>query len=87
VCSVRMCCNSDRLVHVFGMPRRFSGRNVSTAFYLCGYAEARVKAKHPAEWSVVLRWTPERRYLPVGLSSEQETADMIGCVQRVLEVL
>jgi len=50
-------------------------------------AEARVKAKHPAEWSVVLRWTPERRYLPVGLSSQQETADMIACVQRLLEVL
>jgi len=49
--------------------------------------EARVKAKHPAEWSVVLRWTPERRYLPVGLSPAQETADMIACVQRLLEVL
>jgi hypothetical protein len=49
--------------------------------------EARVKAKHPAEWSVVLRWSPERRYLPVGLSSAQETADMIACVQRLLEVL
>jgi hypothetical protein len=49
--------------------------------------EARVKAKHPAEWSVVLRWTPERRYLPVGLSSAQETVDMIACVQRLLEVL
>ena len=49
--------------------------------------EARVKAEHPAEWSVVLRWTPERRYLPVGLSSAQETADMIACVKRLLEVL
>lgn len=58
-----------------GSPLRFSG------------VETRVKAKHPAEWSVVLRWTPERRYLPVGLSSAQETADMISCVQRLLEVL
>jgi hypothetical protein len=48
---------------------------------------ARVKAKHPAEWSVVLRWSPERRYLPVGFSSAVETADMISCVQRLLEVL
>ena len=48
---------------------------------------ALVKAKHPAEWSVVLRWTPERRYLPVGSSSAQETADMIACVQRIMEVL
>jgi|HubBroStandDraft_1064217.scaffolds.fasta_scaffold396929_1 hypothetical protein len=49
--------------------------------------EGRVKEKYPAEWSVVLRWTPERRHLPVGSSSVEETADTIACVQRIMEVL
>jgi hypothetical protein len=49
--------------------------------------EARVRAKRPAEWSVVLGWSPERRYQAVGLSSAQETTDMIESVRRLLELL
>ena len=49
--------------------------------------EGRVKAKHFAEWSVVLDWNPEKRYQVIGLLRPQQAADMLTCVQRLLEVL
>lgn len=49
--------------------------------------EARVKAAHLAEWSVVLGWNPEKRYQAIGQSTQQQAADMVTCVKRLLEVL
>ena len=49
--------------------------------------EGRVKAKQFAEWSVVLDWNPEKRYQVIGLLPPQHAADMLTCVQRLLEVL
>jgi HEPN domain-containing protein len=49
--------------------------------------EARVKAKHLADWSVVLGWNPETRYQAIGRSTAKQAADMVTCVRRLLEVL
>jgi HEPN domain-containing protein len=49
--------------------------------------EGRVKAKHLAEWSVVLKWHPEKRYQVIGLLHPQQAADMVTCVERLLEIL
>jgi hypothetical protein len=49
--------------------------------------EARVKAKHLAEWSAVLDWNPEKRYQPIGRSTQQQATDMVTSAKRFLEVL
>jgi HEPN domain-containing protein len=49
--------------------------------------EDRVKGKHIADWNVVLGWNPETRYQAIGPSSSQQTATMVSCVKRLLEVL
>jgi len=49
--------------------------------------EDRVRAKHTAEWSVVLDWNPEKRYQANRLSTEQQATNMVKCVERLLEVL
>jgi HEPN domain-containing protein len=47
----------------------------------------RVRAKHPVEWSVVLGWNPDKRYQAIGVSTAQQAAEMVKCVERLLEVL
>ena len=49
--------------------------------------EDRVKAKRMKEWSVVLVWNPEKRYQANRLSTAQQAANMVECVERLLEVL
>ena len=49
--------------------------------------EDRVRAKHAAEWSVVLDWNPEKRYQANRLSTAQQATNMVKCVERLLEVL
>jgi HEPN domain-containing protein len=49
--------------------------------------EARIKERYMAEWSVVVRWNPERRYQANRSPAGQEAADMIKCVERLLGVL
>jgi HEPN domain-containing protein len=49
--------------------------------------EGRVKAKYLAEWSEVLKWHPEKRYQSLGHSPPQQAADMVTCVERLLEIL
>jgi HEPN domain-containing protein len=49
--------------------------------------EARVKAKHLAEWSAVLDWNPEKRYQPIGKLTQQQATDMVTSAKRLLEVL
>jgi len=49
--------------------------------------EARVLAKHAAEWTVVRGWNPEQRYQAIGRMPPLQTANMVSCVKRLLEVL
>jgi len=39
------------------------------------------------EWSVVLGWNPDKRYQAIGVSTAQQAAEMVKCVERLLEVL
>jgi HEPN domain-containing protein len=61
--------------HNLGILLRFSG------------VEVRVKAKHMQEWSVARKWNPEQRYRANRMSTAQEAAEMVKCVERLLEVL
>jgi hypothetical protein len=49
--------------------------------------EDRVLAKHPVEWSFVLNWSPEKRYLETGSSTQQEAADMVTSAKKLLAAL
>ena len=49
--------------------------------------EARVRAKYLAEWSEVIKWTPEKRYQAVGQTSARQAADMVTSVERLLAIL
>lgn len=40
-----------------------------------------------AEWNVVVKWNPEKRYQATGQSTRREAANMVTSVIRVLEVL
>ena len=42
---------------------------------------------HAAAWTVVVRWDPESRYGKIGMWKQLETAEMLDCVERLLEVL
>ena len=49
--------------------------------------EGRVRAKHLADWSVVLEWNPEKRYQAIGQAIPKQVANMVTCVERLLGVL
>lgn len=49
--------------------------------------ERRVKEKHTTEWSVVSDWNPEKRYQLIGQSTLQQSAEMVSCATRLLDVL
>jgi hypothetical protein len=49
--------------------------------------EAPIQATRKKEWSVVVKWNPEKRYQPMGQSAAQEATDMVTSVIKVLEVL
>ncbi len=61
--------------HDLEMLLRFSG------------VEGKVQATRKKEWSVAVKWNPEKRYQAVGQSARQEAGDMVTSVMRVLEVL
>ena len=48
--------------------------------------EARVRAKNPKEWTRVVDWNPEKRYLPASVTA-QEAAEMIEYLEKVLRML
>ena len=50
-------------------------------------AEGRLKAKYLAEWSVVLKWNPEKRHQAIGLLQPQQAAEMVTHVERLLAIL
>ena len=41
--------------------------------------EGRVKAKHLADWSMVVKWNPEKRYQAIGRVPPQQAVDMVTC--------
>ena len=48
---------------------------------------ARVRAKYLPEWSVVLKWNPEKRYQKTGNSTQQDAADMETSAKKLLAAL
>ena len=59
--------------------KRFDG-----AFYLCGHA---VEVALKARICRTLEWNPEKRYQPIGKSTQQQATDMVMPAKRLLEVL
>lgn len=49
--------------------------------------EARVKSQQFADWSVVLKWNPEKRYQQIGASTPQQAADMVTSARSLLDTL
>ena len=49
--------------------------------------EPRVRTKYLNEWSAVLNWNPEKRYQSIGQITPQQTADMVMCAKKLLEIL
>ncbi len=48
--------------------------------------EGRVLAKHEEDWEAVAAWNPEMRYKANRVTSA-DAANMVNCVERLLEVL
>lgn len=46
-----------------------------------------IQRNHLTDWSVVLKWSPEQRYNPVGTKSLSDADEMIAATQRLLQVL
>lgn len=49
--------------------------------------EARVKAGHLPEWSLILDWDPERRYRPSGAWTAQKAGDIVAAAAILVGVL
>jgi HEPN domain-containing protein len=50
-------------------------------------AEARIKRRFMAEWSIVAMWEPDARYRRVGTASVADAADMIRAARSVVSAL
>jgi hypothetical protein len=50
-------------------------------------SEAKIKASHLAEWSIVAAWDPNVRYRTIGSASQQDAADMITATKTLLAAL
>jgi HEPN domain-containing protein len=59
--------------HDFATLLRFSG------------LESKIRRDVMTEWSVVVKWNPERRYQAIGSSTPEQTVDMLQCVERLLK--
>jgi HEPN domain-containing protein len=62
-------------VHELDMLLRLAGR------------EAKIRAAHSADWSVVAQWDPELRYQSIGTASRAVASSMISSTERLLKVL
>jgi HEPN domain-containing protein len=49
--------------------------------------EAKIKAGHLAEWSILAAWDPNSRYLRIGSASHLEAAAMIAATKTLLAAL
>jgi HEPN domain-containing protein len=50
-------------------------------------AEAKVRTKYFADWSVVLDWNPEKRYQQIGQSTSEQATNMVTCAKRLVDIL
>jgi HEPN domain-containing protein len=64
----------------------FRTHDLDRLLHLSG-AEPRIKARHLAEWSVVVRWDPEVRYRPIGSAGSQDARDMVTSATTILRAL
>jgi HEPN domain-containing protein len=53
---------------------------------ISGQAE-RITRRFLPEWGMVVRWNPERRYLPIGSTSRREAQDMLKAVEVIVRTL
>ena len=92
-CSLKArICNA---LHWSGFPStqkefsRFSSfrtHDLDTLLTLSG-REAKIKARHLAEWSEASQWQPEVRYNKIGQVTRREAMEMIRAVESLLTVL
>ncbi len=64
----------------------FRTHDLDTLLHLSA-SEAKVKAGHLAEWSIVAAWDPSTRYRTIGSASQQDAADMITATRTLLAAL
>lgn len=64
----------------------FKTHNLEVLLKLSG-VEARIKVKHFAEWSAVVRWNPEDRYKPGGTTTLAAAQDLVDAAALLLRVL
>lgn len=75
-----------------GYPSNFSGyqsfrtHDLVILLHLSG-AEAKIKSKYFAEWSVVATWRSEVRYRPIGSATAQDVVDMIESAKKIMAAL
>jgi hypothetical protein len=64
----------------------FRTHDLDVLLHLSGM-EAKIKAGHLAEWSIVAAWDPNTRYRRIGSASRREAADMITATRVLLAAL
>jgi HEPN domain-containing protein len=53
---------------------------------ISGQAE-RITRRFLAEWNVIVRWNPERRYLPIGSTTRNTAQEMLKAVEILVRAL
>ena len=66
--------------------RSFRTHNLDVLLHLSG-AEAKIKRRYLAEWSIVAMWEPEARYRLIGTATSSDATDMINAARAVLRAL
>ena len=64
----------------------FRTHDLDVLLHLSG-REAKIKAKHFAEWSVVATWDPNTRYRAVGTATAQDAGDMVKATKVLVSAL
>lgn len=70
----------------FGELKFLKTHNYETLLQLTGKRDV-VKSKFMADWSVVVKWTPENRYRPLGVINRTDSNDMIQSTKIIVEAL
>ena len=60
--------------------------NLETLLRFSG-VEGRVTLALPVEWSLVIEWTPEQRYDPVGTQTFTSSGNMIAATRKILRAI
>lgn len=66
--------------------RSFRTHDLDDLLHLSG-REAKIKAAHFAEWSVVTTWDPNTRYRVIGTATAQDADDMLESTKMLMEAL